>query len=77
MTRFQRLAAWLRTAPGRYRKALAAVWGTLTVPALVGIAALAGWHLDSGTAAVVITVGSAVLGTGAVAVAKPNDPPAA
>ncbi len=75
MTHWQRLAAWLRAASGRYRKALAAVWGYLTVPAVVGIVALAGVHIDGDTAAWIITLGSALLGTGAVVKAKPNGPP--
>ncbi|WP_409186736.1 hypothetical protein F9C11_21845 [Amycolatopsis sp. VS8301801F10] len=71
-----RLAAWLRTAPGRYRKAIAGLWGYLTVPVVVGIVALAGVHIDGDTAAWIIAVGSVLLGTGAVAGAKPNDAPA-
>lgn len=65
--------AWARTAPGRYRKALAGLWGYLTVPVVVLIAHLAGWDMDADTALLVIGIGSAVLGTGAVAAAKPND----
>ena len=69
-------AGWLRATPGRYRKALAALWGSLTVPAVVGALALAGVHIDGSTAALIIGIGSAVLGTGAVVAVKPNDPPA-
>ncbi|HWD82811.1 MAG TPA: hypothetical protein VG497_28115 [Kribbella sp.] len=65
--------AWARTAPGRYRKALAGLWGYLTVPVVVLIAHLAGWDMGADTALLVIGIGSAVLGTGAVAVVKPND----
>ncbi|GAB3376160.1 hypothetical protein [Amycolatopsis echigonensis] len=68
---WQRLAA----LAGRYRKGLAAAWGYLTVPAVVGIVALAGVQIDGETAAWIIAVGSAVLGTGAVVKTKPNDPP--
>ncbi|MFF4600168.1 hypothetical protein [Amycolatopsis sp. NPDC001319] len=73
LTRCQKLAAWARTAPGRYRKALAGLWGYLTVPAVVGILAAVGVHIDGDTAALIITVGSAVLGTTAIVRAKPND----
>ncbi|MBB4689837.1 hypothetical protein [Amycolatopsis jiangsuensis] len=72
-TVWQRLGAWARTAPGRYRKALAALWGVLTAPVVVGVLAAAGVHIDGDTAALIITAGSLVLGTGAVAASKPND----
>jgi hypothetical protein len=67
--------AWLRTAPGRYRKALAGFWGYATPPVVVWIAHLAGWDIDADTALLVIGIGSAVLGTGAVVAVKPNDTP--
>ncbi|WP_020657386.1 hypothetical protein [Amycolatopsis benzoatilytica] len=73
----QRLAVWLRTAPGRYRKAIAGLWGYLTVPVVVGILALVGVHIDGDTAAWIIAAGAAILGTGAVVRAKPNDAPPA
>ncbi|WIX75169.1 hypothetical protein QRX50_26895 [Amycolatopsis carbonis] len=56
-----------RPAPtGRRWQALS---GYLTVLALVGIAALACWHLDGDTTMLVITIGSAVLATATIAVA--------
>lgn len=47
--------------------------GNLTVPVVVGVLALAGVHIDPDTAALVIALGSALLGTAAVASSKPND----
>ncbi|MEV8610121.1 hypothetical protein AB0383_19715 [Amycolatopsis sp. NPDC051373] len=75
--RWQRLAAWVRTAPGRYRKAIAGLSGYLTVPAVVGVLAAVGVHIDADTAALVIAIGGGLLGTSAVVRAKPNDPPPA
>lgn len=71
---WQKFAAWARTAPGRYRKALAGLWGYLTVPAVVGILAAVGVHIDAGTAALIIAIGGGLLGTTAVVRSKPNDP---
>ncbi|QYN26677.1 hypothetical protein [Amycolatopsis sp. DSM 110486] len=73
--RWQKLTAWARTAPGRYRKAIAGLWGYLTVPAVVGVLAAIGVHIDGTTAALIIAVGGGLLGTTAVARAKPNNPP--
>ncbi|MFB9687719.1 hypothetical protein [Amycolatopsis plumensis] len=72
-----RLAAWwrtVRTALPRIRKTTAAVWGTLTPPAVVGVLALAGVHIDTATAVLILGVGTAVLAPAAVYRAKANEP---
>lgn len=58
----------------RVRKTTAAVWGTLTPPAIVGVLALLGFHLDTTTAVLILGVGAAVLTPAAVYHAKANDP---
>lgn len=58
----------------RYRKALAAMWGTLTTPMVVGVLDLAGIHVDTATATWLIGVGAVILGPAAAALAKPNAP---
>jgi hypothetical protein len=71
-----RLAAWwrnLRAALPRIRKTTAAVWSTLTPPALVGVLALLGFHVDAATAAAILGVGAAVLAPAAVYRAKANE----
>lgn len=64
----------LRAALPRFRKGIAAVWGTLTVPVVVGVAMAFGFPLDAETAALIIAVGTAILGPVAVIGTKPNAP---
>lgn len=71
------LAAWWRSVRAglpRIRKTTAAVWGTLTPPAVVGVLALAGVHIDTATALLILGVGTAVLAPAAVYRAKANEP---
>lgn len=62
-----------RAALPQYRKGIAAVWGTLTVPVVVGVAMAFGFPIDVDTAALIIAVGSGILGPAAVIGSKPND----
>ena len=62
----------LRAALPRFRKGVAAGWGTLTPSVVVGVLLLLGVHIDLDTAAWIIAVGSPLLGTGAVVASKPN-----
>ncbi|MEV4053049.1 hypothetical protein AB0J55_17840 [Amycolatopsis sp. NPDC049688] len=58
----------------RVRKTTAAVWGTLTPPAVVGVLALAGVHIDTAAAVLILGVGAAVLAPAAVYRAGANAP---
>ncbi|RSD22017.1 hypothetical protein [Amycolatopsis eburnea] len=74
-----KLVAWwrtLRAALARTRKTTAAVWSTLTPPALVGVLALLGVHIDTARAVLILGVGTALLAPAAVYRAKANEPPA-
>ncbi|AUI56783.1 hypothetical protein [Amycolatopsis sp. BJA-103] len=64
----------VRAALPRFRKGIAAVWGTLTTPVVVGVAMAFGVPLDAETAAVIIAAGTAILGPAAVIGSKPNVP---
>lgn len=58
----------------RIRKTIAAVWSTLTPPAVVGVLELAGVHIDVTAAVLILGVGTAVLAPAAVYRAQANEP---
>lgn len=68
-------AALLAALLGRYVKAFAAGLGSITPPALIGIAELAGWHLDLQTAVWLVVILSP-LGAGIATWRAPANTPA-
>ncbi|WP_326565063.1 hypothetical protein VSH64_24795 [Amycolatopsis rhabdoformis] len=73
-TRWQKLAAWVRTAPGRFRKAFALVGTIAAIPGVLGLLNLIpGVEISAGTFATVVAVAGALAGGGVVA-AVPNKP---
>lgn len=70
------MTAWwqaLSATLPRIRKTVAAVWSTLTPPAVVGVLALLGVHIDVATAVLILGVGTALLTPAAVYRAKANE----